>query len=113
MATKRLEEISQEIKFSREEYSELVDAACVSLGSKIVSKDQKKLATIAVKAVLDVADLERKDVNLDLIKIQEKTGGSIEDTQLIEGILIDKDFSHPQMPKEVHDAKIAILTCPF
>lgn len=37
-----------------------------------------------------VADLERKDVNLDLIKIQEKTGGSIEDTQLIEGILIDK-----------------------
>ena len=37
-----------------------------------------------------VADLERKDVNLDLIKVQEKTGGSIEDTQLIEGILIDK-----------------------
>lgn len=37
----------------------------------------------------------------------------MEDTQLIEGILIDKDFSHPQMPKQVHDAKIAILTCPF
>jgi T-complex protein 1 subunit epsilon len=90
-----------------------VDAACVSLGSKVVSKDQKRLAEIAVRAVLDVADLERKDVNLDLIKIQEKTGGSIEDTQLIEGILIDKDFSHPQMPKEVHDARIAILTCPF
>lgn len=50
---------------------------------------------------------------MDLIKIQEKTGGSIEDTQLIEGILIDKEFSHPQMPKEVKDAKIAILTCPF
>ncbi len=91
----------------------MVDAACVSLGSKVVSKDQKRLAEIAVKAVLDVADLERKDVNLELIKIQEKTGGSIEDTQLIEGILIDKDFSHPQMPKEVHDARIAILTCPF
>ena len=71
------------------------------------------MATIAVKAVLNVADLERKDINLELIKIQEKTGGSIEDTQLIEGILIDKDFSHPQMPKEVIDAKIAILTCPF
>ena len=113
VATKRLEEISQEIKFSKEEYEELVDAACVSLGSKIVSKDQRRLATIAVKAVLDVADLERKDINLDLIKIQMKTGGSIEDTQLIEGILIDKDFSHPQMPKQVFDAKIAILTCPF
>ena len=57
--------------------------------------------------------MERKDVNLDLIKIQEKTGGSIEDTQLIEGILIDKEFSHPQMPKNITDAKIAILTCPF
>ena len=113
VAVKRLEELSQEIKFDKTEYSELVDAACVSLGSKVVSKDQKRLAEIAVKAVLTVADLERKDVNLDLIKIQEKTGGSIEDTQLIEGILIDKDFSHPQMPKEVIDARIAILTCPF
>lgn len=64
-----------------------------------MSKDQKRLATIAVKSVLTVADLARKDVNLDLIKIQEKTGGGMEDTQLIEGILIDKDFSHPQMPK--------------
>lgn len=90
-----------------------MDAAKISLGSKIVSKDQDRLAEIAVKSVLIVADLERKDVNLDLIKIQEKTGGSIEDTKLIEGILIDKDFSHPQMPKEVKDARIAILTCPF
>jgi T-complex protein 1 subunit epsilon len=110
---RRLEEISQEITFSKTEYHELVDAACVSLGSKVVSKDQKRLAEIAVKAVLSVADLERKDVNLELIKIQEKTGGSIEDTQLIEGILIDKDFSHPQMTKKVEDARIAILTCPF
>lgn len=96
---KRLEELSQEIAFNKTEYHELVDAACVSLGSKVVSKDQKRLAEIAVKAVLTVADLERKDVNLEMIKIQEKTGGSIEDTQLIEGILIDKDFSHPQMAK--------------
>ena len=57
--------------------------------------------------------MEFRFQSLDLIKIQEKTGGSIEDTQLIEGILIDKDFSHPQMVKEVHDARIAILTCPF
>jgi T-complex protein 1 subunit epsilon len=85
----------------------------VALDSKIVSNNRKRLAEIAVKAVLAVADLERRDVNLELIKIQEKPGGSLEDTQLIEGILIDKDFSHPQMPKEVTDARIAILTCPF
>ena len=113
MAVKKLDELSEEIIFDKQSYTDLVDAACVSLGSKVVNKDKKRLAEIAVKAVLSVADLERKDVNLELIKIQERTGGSIEDTQLIEGILIDKDFSHPQMPKEVLDAKIAILTCPF
>ena len=53
------------------------------------------MAEIAVKAVLSVADLERKDVNFDLIKLNGKTGGSLRDTQLINGILIDKDMSHP------------------
>lgn len=85
----------------------------ISLGSKIVSKCKRKLAEIAVKAVLTVADLERKDVNFDLIKLEGKTGASIEDTELIEGLLIDKDISHPQMKKEIKDAKICILTCPF
>jgi T-complex protein 1 subunit epsilon len=71
------------------------------------------LAKIAVDAVLSVADLERRDVNLDLIKIETKVGATLEDTTLVNGIIIDKEFSHPQMPKEVKDAKICILTCPF
>jgi len=71
------------------------------------------LAEIAVKAVLAVADLERKDVNLDLIKVEGKVGGKLEDTELVYGIIVDKDMSHPQMPKRIEDAKIAILTCPF
>jgi T-complex protein 1 subunit epsilon len=66
-----------------------------ALGSKVVSKYQKELAKIAVEAVLSVADLARKDVNLDFIKIQTKTGGAVEDTKLIHGILIDKEISHP------------------
>lgn len=53
------------------------------------------MAELAVKAVLQVADLERKDVNFDLIKVTGKTGGSLEDTHLVNGILIDKDMSHP------------------
>ena len=71
------------------------------------------MADIAVKSVLAVADLERKDVNFDLIKIVAKSGGSLEDTTFVNGIIIDKDFSHPQMEKEVKDAKVCILTCPF
>merc|ERR1712226_1594972 len=40
-------------------------------------------------------------------------GGKLEDTTLIKGIIVDKDFSHPQMPKTLKDVKMAILTCPF
>jgi len=68
---------------------------------------------MCVRAVLDVADLERRDVNLDLIKLDGKVGGRLEDSTLVSGIVLDKDFSHPQMPKLLEDVKIAILTCPF
>lgn len=64
-------------------------------------------------AVLSVADLERKDVDFELIKVDGKVGGSLEDSLLVKGVIVDKDMSHPQMPRVVHDAKIAILTCPF
>jgi len=78
-----------------------------------VSKELQQFAQIAVDAVLTVADLERRDVPFDLIKVDGKVGGSLADTTLIKGVLIDKDMSHPQMPSCVRDARLAILTCPF
>ena len=57
------------------------------------------MAEIAVNAVLAVADLEKKDVNFELIKVEGKVGGRLEDTILVKGVIVDKDFSHPQMPK--------------
>merc|ERR1712217_1001203 len=80
---------------------------------KVVSSRQDQLAKICVESILAVADLDRKDVNFDLIKVEGKVGGKLEDTMVIEGVIVDKDFSHPQMPKIVNDAKMAILTCPF
>ena len=71
------------------------------------------MSKIAVDAILAVADLERKDVNLNLIKVEGKAGGQMEDSQLIKGILLNKHISHPQMRKEITDAKICILTCAF
>ena len=113
IALKRLEEIGETLDITANNHEHLVNAAMTSLGSKIVSSIKKKLAEISVRAVLDVADLERKDVNFEMIKVTGKAGASLEDTELIEGILIDKDFSHPQMPKEVKDAKLCILTTAF
>jgi T-complex protein 1 subunit epsilon len=71
------------------------------------------MAEIAVNAVLAVADLKRKDVNFELIKVEGKVGARLEDTMLVRGIVLDKPISHPQMEKEIKNAKIAILTCPF
>jgi T-complex protein 1 subunit epsilon len=48
-----------------------------------------------------------------LIKIVAKAGGALSDSKFIEGIVLDKDFSHPQMEKEIKEAKVLILTCPF
>ncbi|KNC77932.1 T-complex protein 1 subunit epsilon [Sphaeroforma arctica JP610] len=108
-----LDSISDTIKIDAAEKEPLVSVAMTTLGSKIVNKCHRQIAEIAVDAVLSVADLERKDVDFELIKLDGKTSGKMEDTQLVHGVVIDKDFSHPQMPKEVRDAKIAILTCPF
>lgn len=113
MAVEKLDTIGEELDVLANGNEELIKCAITALGSKVVSKQKRQLAEIAVKAVLSVADLDRRDVNLDLIKLVGKTGGSLDDTEFIEGIVIDKDFSHPQMEKEIRDAKIVILTCPF
>lgn len=91
----------------------LIQTAMTTLGSKIVNKCHRQMAEIAVQAVMAVADLEKKDVNFELIKVQGKVGGRLEDTMLVKGVVVDKDFSHPQMPKVLKDVKLAILTCPF
>ncbi|GMP82551.1 hypothetical protein CsSME_00036801 [Camellia sinensis var. sinensis] len=113
IAVEHLERIAHKLEFSVSNVDPLVQTCMTTLSSKIVNRCKRSLAEIAVKAVMAVADLERKDVNLDLIKVEGKVGGKLEDTELIYGILVDKDMSHPQMPKQIEDAKIAILTCPF
>merc|ERR1711865_1122271 len=64
------------------------------------------MAEIAVDAVLSVANLERKDVNFELIKVMGKVGGKLQDTKLVRGIVIDKEISHSQMAKTKHKLDI-------
>jgi len=113
IAAQHLETITDKIVFSKENPDPLIETVMTSLGSKIVNRYQRKMAQVAVDAVMAVADFERKDVNLDLIKMEGKVGGNLDDTSLIRGIVLDKDFSHPQMPSQIKDAKMVILTCPF
>merc|ERR1719183_933647 len=113
LAVQRLKEISDTVEFTPEDTSNLLKTCMTTLNSKVVNRHLEQMAQIAVDAVLAVADLDRKDVNFELIKVEGKVGGKLEDTRLVHGIVIDKDISHPQMSKEIKDAKMAILTCPF
>lgn len=112
-AVKHLETIQTKLDPFENNNEHLIKAAMVALGSKVVNKYGRKLAEVAVNAILSVCDFERKDVNFEMIKVEGKVGGSLEDTHLVHGIVLDKTFSHPQMEKEISDAKICILTCPF
>ncbi|XP_002739598.1 T-complex protein 1 subunit epsilon-like [Saccoglossus kowalevskii] len=113
IALKKLDEIGDSFPVDLNNKEPLILTAMTSLGSKIINRCHRSMAEIAVDAILSVADLERKDVDFELIKVDGKVGGKLEDTVLVRGVVVDKDFSHPQMPKTIKDAKIAILTCPF
>ncbi|KAI1721089.1 TCP-1/cpn60 chaperonin family domain-containing protein [Ditylenchus destructor] len=110
-ALEKLDDIAE--KFNIDDREALIRTAITALGSKVVNKCLRQLAVIAVDAVLSVANMEERDVNFELIKVVGKVGGRLEDTLLVKGVVIDKTMSHPQMPRELKDAKIAILTCPF
>ncbi|NP_001265708.1 T-complex protein 1 subunit epsilon [Sus scrofa] len=113
IAIEHLDKISDSVLVDMKDTEPLIQTAKTTLGSKVVNSCHRQMAEIAVNAVLTVADMHRRDVDFELIKVEGKVGGRLEDTKLIKGVIVDKDFSHPQMPKQVEDAKIAILTCPF
>jgi thermosome len=89
----------------------LIKIANTALNSKGASTSKAKLADIAVKSVLQVAQDRDKKVVVDFDDIQlvKKQGGSVEDTQLIQGVIVDKERVHPGMPVLVNKAKIALL----
>lgn len=112
-ACQHLEAIQTTLDYKENDFEPLMKAAKTALCSKVVSKYQDHFAKICVSAILDVADIPRKDVNFDLIKVEGKVGGNLEDTKLIQGIVIDKEMSHPQMAKKIKDVSICILNVPF
>jgi len=77
---KLIDRVAEKVDITKRE--ELIEAAITTLGSKVVNQYKEKLAEICVDAVLCVADLERQDVNFDLIKVECKVGGNVGDTEL-------------------------------
>ena len=100
------------IKVSPNDTEVLMDIARTAMISKSVSASRDLLADVAVKAVTAV--VEKKEdgswfVDDDNIQIVKKQGGSMDDTEMISGIIVDKEAVHPAMPKHVDGAKIALV----
>lgn len=104
----------------------LVNIAKTSMESKIVSVDSDVLAILAVRAILAVSskpvrtsenqnDSDHPYLTADLenVKVQKKPGGAMRDSSLVQGIIIDKEMAHPEMPKRIADAKILLLRSPL
>ncbi len=86
--------------------------ARTSMASKLVSVNAEPLSKIVVDAVIAVSEKASNNnlkVDVDNIKVEKKAGGSVEDTKLIQGIVLDKEVVHGAMPKRIDDAKIALL----
>jgi len=93
----------------------LKSVAMTALSSKVVAEYKELLANLAVEAILQVVQKtpEGYKVDLDDVKVEKKRGESITQTQLIKGIVLDKEVVHPGMPKRVENAKIALLDAPL
>ncbi|MEM1945396.1 MAG: thermosome subunit beta [Candidatus Caldarchaeum sp.] len=99
------------IKASPTDKELLRKVAKTAMISKLVGEESDYLAGVVVDAVTRVAEKvgDRWTVDLDDIKLEKKEGQSLRDTKLIEGIVLDKEVVHPDMPKLVRNAKIALL----
>ncbi len=106
-----LKEIAKNVDIDDEKT--LMQIANTAMTGKSAEKASKELAEIAVKAIKTVAEKTDKGIQIDTdnIKLEKKEGGSINDTELIKGVLIDKEVVHSAMPKTVKQAKIALLDC--
>jgi archaeal chaperonin len=113
-ATKAIEilnNIAQKIDPSDKE--QLIRVAKTAMQTKLISKEADQVAQMVVNAILQVseqnADGKGSRVDLDDIKVEKKAGGSLADTKLIKGIVLDKEVVHGGMPKRVEKAKIALV----
>ncbi len=104
---RKLEEISQPIAEKDDQL--LKKIAMTAMTGKGAEAAKEVLATIAVKAVKRVG--EEGNFNKENIKIEKKSGTSVDQTELVEGVVLEKEAVHPSMPQEVDNAKIALLDC--
>lgn len=103
------------IKLDKNDIETLKKVVMTSMYSKAISEYKEKLADLAIQACLQVAEEINGElkINPDYIKLEKRKGKSLDETELIKGLVIDKEVVHPGMPKLVKGAKIAVINAPL
>ncbi|WP_297074340.1 thermosome subunit beta, partial [Thermococcus sp.] len=113
MAAEKAQEILDKIaiKVNPDDEETLLKIASTSITGKSAEAHRELLAKLAVEAVKQVAEKEdgKYRIDIDNIKIEKKPGESVDESELIRGVVIDKEVVHPRMPKRVEGAKIALI----
>ena len=112
-AIEAMEDVAEKVSPDNKDW--LVKVARTSMQTKLVFKEAEELAELVVDATLAVAEKAERGfkVDIDNVKVEKKPGGSLKDTKLIQGIVLDKEVVHSGMPKVVEKAKIALISAPF
>src|SRR3989344_4573903 len=108
-AQELLNYIAKDVSINDEDI--LKNIAMTAMTGKGAEVAKENLSDIIVSAILQIADTKDNKIIIDLenIKLEKKVGGGIEDSELIQGIVLDKEKVHPGMPKQMRNAKIALL----
>ncbi len=106
-AAELFKEISEEITINDKEL--LLDIAKTSMTGK-ASEYSGGLAHIVVEAINKISKISHENLDKEQIKIEQKVGANISESKLVDGIVLDKEIVHSEMPREINDAKILLLS---
>jgi len=111
MAIEALDKMGTSVNI--DDRSTLKKVAVTSMASKAVGMAREHLAEIAIDAVKQITEQrgDKRVADIDNVQIIKKEGKSLSDTQLVKGVIIDKEIVHTEMPKRIENAKIALLDC--
>ncbi len=107
------DEIGREVEIEDEEtLRKVAETAMTGKGAESARDTLSKLTVKAIKSIADDVD-DKYQVDTDNIKVEKKVGGGVESSELIDGIIIDKEKVHPSMPSSIEEAKIALIGTPI
>ncbi len=115
MAAEKAIEIVKSISFdvSEKDRDLLEKIAKTAMTGKLAESPDNKISKFAVDLVLNATETYngKKSFDMDRVNVEKKVGESTQDSEIIEGVVIDKEIVHQNMPRKIVNAKVALLSC--